>query len=74
MLISKQSVLIVGSSIPNMWKNLQIYNNNYKIINKAIGRYTTEQLLSDNYLKELKINLPKYIIYYCGGKDMILTK
>jgi len=70
MLINKQSVLVVGSSIPNRWKNLQIYNNNYNIINKAIGRYTTQHLLSDNYLNKLKINLPKYIIYYCGGNDI----
>ncbi len=64
-------ILLIGSSILKNWKHLsKICNqNNYPIINNAVGGSTTDYQLYDIDNLILPHN-PSVIIWYCGSNDI----
>jgi lysophospholipase L1-like esterase len=69
----KIDILLIGSSIIKKWTNIKKYFPNKKIKNIGINGLITEKILSNftYYIKKIIKYRPCYIIYYCGGNDVM---
>jgi len=67
------TILLIGSSTIEKWKNFTLYLKNQQIINRGISGLTTSSLLSSNYVDYITSGItrnPKYIVFYCGINDV----
>jgi len=67
------TILLIGSSTSEKWKNFTLQIKNEHIINRGISGFTTSSLLSSNYVDYITSGIrrpPKYIIFYCGINDV----
>ncbi|MFZ1527800.1 MAG: GDSL-type esterase/lipase family protein [Ferruginibacter sp.] len=61
-------VLFIGSSSFTLWKNVDTYFPGYKILNRAFGGSTLEDLIRYRY-DVIYPYQPKQIVMYCGEND-----
>ena len=67
------TILLIGSSTSEKWKNFTLQIKNEQIINRGISGLTTSSLLSNNYFDYISSGIkkqPKYIVFYCGINDV----
>ena len=65
----KNAILFIGSSSFTMWKDVQEYFPQYKIINRGFGGSTL--LDQVRYINDIVVPYkPKQVIIYCGENDL----
>lgn len=64
----KKSILFVGSSSFTLWKDVQNYFPNYRIINRGFGGSTLVDVIDYNN-EIIKPYKAKQIVIYCGEND-----
>ena len=62
-------ILLLGSSIIRKWKNFITNQKNEEIINMGISGLKTSNL--PKYLEKIPNIHPEYILFYCGGNDLL---
>jgi lysophospholipase L1-like esterase len=62
-------ILLLGSSIIRKWKNFTINQKNEEIINMGTSGLKTSNL--PKYLEKIPDIHPEYILFYCGGNDLL---
>lgn len=62
-------VLLLGSSIIKHWKNFTTNYTNEEIINMGKSGLVTSNL--PKYLDKIPYINPEYILFYCGGNDLL---
>lgn len=62
-------ILLLGSSIIRKWKNFTANQKNEEIINMGISGLKTSNL--PKYLEKIPNIHPEYILFYCGGNDLL---
>ena len=65
----KNSILFVGSSSFNYWKDISNYFPGYPIINRGFGGSSLTDVIYFNQETIIKYN-PKQIYIYCGENDI----
>lgn len=66
---AKQSILFVGSSSFNFWKDVQDYFPGYPIINRGFGGSTLADVI--RYAPDIIYPYePKQVVIYCGENDL----
>ncbi len=69
----KNRILFIGSSSFTLWKDVQEYFPDYKILNRAFGGSTLKDLIF--YYKDIIVPYqPKQIVIYCGENDIATSK
>ena len=62
-------VLLLGSSILKHWKNFTTNYTNEEVINMGKSGLVTSNL--PKYLEKIPSINPEYILFYCGGNDLL---
>lgn len=62
-------ILLLGSSIIKHWKNFTANHQNEEVINMGKSGLVTTDL--SKYLEKIPSIKPEYIIFYCGGNDLL---
>jgi lysophospholipase L1-like esterase len=62
-------ILLLGSSIIKHWKNFTTNNKNDEVTNMGISGLMTSNL--PKYLEKIPSINPEYILFYCGGNDLL---
>lgn len=62
-------ILLLGSSIIRKWKNFTANQKNEEIINMGTSGLKTSNL--PKYLEKIPNIQPEYILFYCGGNDLL---
>jgi lysophospholipase L1-like esterase len=62
-------ILLLGSSIIKHWKNFTINQKNEEIINMGTSGLKTSNL--PKYLEKIPDIHPEYVLFYCGGNDLL---
>jgi lysophospholipase L1-like esterase len=62
-------ILLLGSSIIKKWKNFTTNYTNEEVINMGKSGLVTTNL--PKYLEKIPSIEPEYIIFYCGGNDLL---
>jgi lysophospholipase L1-like esterase len=62
-------ILLLGSSIIHKWKNFTTNQKNEEVINMGISGLKTSNL--PKYLEKIPNIHPEYILFYCGGNDLL---
>ena len=62
-------ILLLGSSIIKHWKNFTTNHENEELINMGKSGLVTANL--PKYLEKTPSITPEYIIFYCGGNDLL---
>ena len=62
-------VLLLGSSIIRNWKNFITNQENEEVINMGKSGLVTANL--PKYLEKIPNIDPEYILFYCGGNDLL---
>ena len=64
-------ILLLGSSIIRNWKNFTTNYTNEEVINMGKSGLVTTNL--PKYLEKIPSIQPEYIMFYCGGNDLLLN-
>jgi len=62
-------ILLLGSSITKHWKNFTTNHENEEVINMGKSGLVTANL--PKYLEKIPNINPEYILFYCGGNDLL---
>ena len=62
-------ILLLGSSIIRNWKNFTTNYTNEEVINMGKSGLVTTNL--PKYLEKIPNIHPEYILFYCGGNDLL---